>query len=479
MSNEYFGGAPNAFAGGMEFSAAQRARRQKENALNALIERFGPEAADPTALGQLEGIDQRREMQPYVMSGLERTQNAQEALVAEHGALAGDPTAHALDTQIDDRAQSQAQRAALNAAIFLKTAKARGADLGAAFDRIQTILPRIGIPADQLPSIRAQILSDPDSVDEFVAMLTTGDQNSVVRATGAPVPVYDDATGRLRLMQHMSDGTTQIVEGVTPASAVHAEARVNQGQERLGLGWRRLSHDEAKMRFPGTQPGVQYYETPDGRVVADVVPGSPQATAQNTAVSERVGEISQYIQGAYTTVIAPAEAIRRNGESIKEFMARSRWFQNSGALSGAGRRAAALVPDSDAREVATMLETLKANIGFTQLSNMTRGLGAVSERELQQLERVLGSLTLDRQPDMLKRDIDEVLRLHEDIVEKTEAAIERQQAELDRVQSNRGSSYGPPAPAPTPAGAAPAPAARGGSVVDMTDEELIRFYGGQ
>lgn len=444
MAREYFGGAPTAVQGGFEFGRAQRARQQKENALNALIERFGPEAADPAAYAQLQGVQQQAELHPYVLGGVQRADAAQKAAVAQLGPAAGDPAAQDMvDSQQKTQRELQ-QRAALSAAVFLQGAAKRGVDPNTAFDRVAEILPAIGYPAEQIAGLREQFISDPDSV---VAMLRSGDPNSVVRAVGQPTPVFDEASGKYKLLQAMTDGTTQLIEGVQPASTLQADQRIRQGDERLNQGWAKLSWDQVKQMLPAPQAGVQYWQTPDGRVVADVTPGSPQEAERDTAVAKQIGELSAAVQGAQLTVIAPAEVVQTNGSRVLDYMRQSGW--NSGVLPSNVRAAQAKVRGTQAWEVAQMLETLKANIGFSQLSNMTRGLGAVSERELMQLESVLGRLTVDRDPQLLEADIQRVLQLHRDIVQKTNQAIERQQGQINRLQE-RG-SFGPPQSRPATA----------------------------
>ncbi|MCK9513705.1 MAG: hypothetical protein M0R28_21110 [Pigmentiphaga sp.] len=452
MANEYFGGAPTAVQGGYQFGAADRLRRQRENALNALIERFGPEAADPAALMQLEGAQRQREMHPYTMGSLERTDAAQQAVVDQYGTVAGDPAAQGLANQQDQQNRELQQRAALNAAVFLQRAKSQGMDLGQAFDRVGQILPSLGIPAEQLMDLREQYIQDPDSI---VAMLRSGDPNSVVRATGNPTPVYDES-GNLRLMQQMSDGTTRIVEGVTPAAAAHAEGRLQQGAERLGLGWSNLEWDKVKEHMPARQQGVQLFPTQDGRVVADIVPGSP-AEQEFEATLRELDQGDRRLVQSFGVVADHANVVQTNAQRALDFFSGA----DAGILLQSLRSGARRVPGTRSYEAWDALETMKNNIAVDELQRMRQSsptggaMGNVSDRDIALLTGALGRLEVERDPERLVEDIQNIVSTYQRIVgyAQQDAESAEYRAQLRRQRS--GASFGPqPRPTPTPAAGA-------------------------
>lgn len=95
----------------------------------------------------------------------------------------------------------------------------------------------------------------------------------------------------------------------------------------------------------------------------------------------------------------------RNRESIDALIGKvSRWTTGAGSLL-------ANLPETDARNFAAELDTLKANIAFGELTAMREAsktggaLGAVSERELRLLESTLGALDTGQSPENLKAQL--------------------------------------------------------------------------
>lgn len=464
MANGYFGGAPTAVQGGFEFGAAQRRRKQQENALNALIERFGPEAADPAALGQLEGAQRQREMHPYTMGGLERTDAAQQAVVDQYGPTAGDPAAQGIANQQDQQNRNLQQRAALNAAVFLQRAKSQGLDPGEAFDRVGQILPSLGIPAEQLMELRAQYIEDPDSI---VAMLRSGDPNAVVRATGNPTPIYDEQ-GRLRLLQQMSDGTTKIIEGVTPAGAAHSEERLGQGRERLGLGWSNLDWDKVEAYLPSRQQGVQLFPMEGGRVVADIVPGSPAEQEFETTLREMDQGDRRMVQ-AFGSISDHANVVQTNAERALEFFSGA----DGGVILQSLRSGARRVPGTRSHDAWDALETMKNNIGIDELQRMRQSsptggaMGNVSDRDIALLTGALGRLEVERDPARLVQDIQNIVATYGRILEFAQQDAEGARYRTQLRQQRSGQSFGPQ-PRPTP-----------GQPAEESIEDLINRYAPQ
>lgn len=437
--SNYFGGAPNAFAGGMEFSAAQRQRRAQENALNALIERFGPEAANPAALATLQGVDQRQQMFPHQLGAAERSTAAHEANVQEHGDVAGDPAAVATDAAMSTRLRSTM----LNAARYLQATKKRGGDVTEAFGRVVPILSALNLPAEQIQGLQQQILTNPDSLDELVAMLSG---EGSVRAMGSPVRVYDDDTGRARLMIPMADGSMQLVEGVTPADTVLAEGRLAQGRERLGQGWARLSWDQVKAMLPSAQPGVQYWMDPSGRVVADVVPGAPQEREAEARTQEQSANDRKFVQ-SYGAVTDHAAVVQRGVERALPY------FQGagSGVILQSLRRGGALIPGTPAHEARSALEEIKNNIGIDELQRMRQSsptggaMGNVSDRDIALLTGALGRLEVEDDPERMAENLEFIATTYQRILAAAEQdATAAQRRMQEREQRGR---YGPPVPA--------------------------------
>lgn len=444
MAGNYFAGAPNAFAGGQEFSAAQRRRRQNENALNALIARFGPEAADPAALAALQAVQQRESLFPHQLGEAERATAAQEAVVAQHGAIAGDPSAVAVDEAMDARLRGSM----LNAARYLQSTRQRGGDTGEAFGRVIPILSAIGMPTEQIEATRQQILTDPDSLDELVRMLS-GETEGSARALGAPIPVYDEQ-GNPRLMQYLSDGTTRIIDGVAPVSAVLGEERLNQGRARIENQGRALSLDEAKLRGFNAPAGYQVWEmeNDDGtmRYVMDPIPGGPAEREVEEGDLELNAGDRKFLQ-SFGAVSDHADVVQRNAGRALEF------FQgaDAGIILQTIRSGARRVPGTRSHAAWNALESIKNNIGIDELQRMRQSsptggaMGNVSDRDISLLSGALGRLEVENDPQRLVEDINFITRTYERIL----AAARRDAAAAERRmqgRQNRG-RYGPSVPA--------------------------------
>ena len=470
MPDNYFAGAPNAFAGGQEFAAVQRRRRQNENALNALIQQYGPEAADPAALAAMQGITQDAQLFPHRLGAVERGTAAQEALVESQGALAGDPAAVAVDEAMRERLRGSMR----NAAYYLRSARERDGDTGEAFGRVVPLLSAIGMPAEQVEAARQQILTDPDSLDDLIAMLSGSEGQA--RALGAPIPVYD-AEGNPRLMQYLSDGTTRIIEDVEPVSAVQGEERLRQGQARIGIQGRRLTLDEMQARGWDAPEGYEMWEVEneDGttRYVMDPIPGGPAETTAETNVQERDAVDRKFVQ-SYGALSDHTSVVRRNAERALSF------FQgaDAGVLLQSIRRGAAIVPGTRSHGAAGALEAIRNNISIDELQRMRQSsptggaMGNVSDRDIALLSGALGRLEVEDNPERLVEDINFILRAHERIL----AAAEQDAAAARRRMQERGSRgrYGPQVPA------RPRTATQGvPDVSSMSDEDLLRILSGR
>lgn len=102
------------------------------------------------------------------------------------------------------------------------------------------------------------------------------------------------------------------------------------------------------------------------------------------------------------------ERASRTLASVRELSAKvNRWTTGIGSVL-------ARVPESDARNFAAELDTLKANIAFSELTAMREAsktggaLGAVSEREMQLLQSALGALDAGQSPQNIKKQLKKI-----------------------------------------------------------------------
>lgn len=428
---EFYGGAPNAFAGGRVFAGDMRRRRQQENALSALIDRFGPEAADPGALATLESVQQNRQLFPIQLEDAQRVGAARAAAVGAVGPLAGDPTALATVNGQRDRERALRQQAGLNAATYVQNVVRRGGDVAAAFDRIGSILPQLGYDPAQIPAIREQLVGDPAFAGDLVAALRSGDPNSVVRAIGQPVPVYD-AQGRPRLLQNYTDGSSEIIEGVTPANTLLAEGRLSQGDARLGLTARSLSLEEARMRGFDAPPGTQLYEQPDGTIVARMIEGTPQALEQDKALTERAAALRSSAAG-----LTAANDIASAGiEAIDDALALMNEI-GAGPLSTMFRLGQARIPGTQAAYLAERIKDVADRNMLEALQNVEGTLTPVSDTDAAALRSAYGALSISQDPAVLERNLRRIREIYARAAARSVENRTRAQTELERAQATR------------------------------------------
>lgn len=449
----YYGGAPNAFAGGAMFQRDRRALDYQENALRALIERFGPEAGDPTAWGQVQGIDQRRQLFPYEIAAqehlvktrpyeigrlehekalyphelgaAERRTDAYNALTDEFGPVAGDAGAHA----IQEAQNKELRGAALNAARALQAAKAKGGDLGTAFDRTVAVLRGIGLPAEAIAGFREQIVSDPDFVDEFVAMLSGTVDGTGRRAVGNPTAIID-AQGNPRLLQTYTDGSREVIPDVAPAQTVLGQVRLGQGQERLEQGWRQLSLEEARMRGFDAPVGHQIWEGPDGQIEARPIPGTAEAREaedRDRRITEEEFEARRAAEEQVEIATLALNALSNTRAQLDRFGA----LQGGSGPVGRATRSIGGLPVvqaiTDVGRYKDEVQTLLSHIAIDRLASIKATgatLGQITAPELAMLRASMGNLeAVGRDPELIRKDLDTIERILSDAQARAEAAL--------------------------------------------------------
>ena len=467
----YFGGAPNAFAGGQEFGAAQHLRRQQENALAALIAEHGPTAADPVAAGQMQALQQSSQLFPHQLGAAQRSTNANEALVQQHGPVAGDP--QAFGTQ--QSANQNLQTAGLNFARLLQAAKAKDpASLGAAFDRGLPILSAMGMPTAELAQLRQQLIDNPDFVDEFASLLSG---SSSGRGLSGGQPMYDEQ-GKLRWVIPTETGH-RVIDGFTPATAAQREISLNQGQQRIGVARQRLSLDEAKARGFDAPPGYEAW-IDEGTGTISMAP------VQNTGQAQEFESNLRRADQEDSTYATKAEIFNRRAATLDVSAQRALEYfgsANGGVILQNIRRGARLIPGTEAHNAWTALEEIKNNLAMDELDAMRQssvngssGFGQLTERELELLKNSRGMLETTNDPAVLNATLQRIQAQVATMRRVTQAdaqAAAQRRAERRAQYGNDLRAPRAPARAPRPASAQPQPA----GYLDDETEELLRRYG--
>lgn len=252
-------------------------------------------------------------------------------------------------------------------------------------------------------------------------------QNEALMNPPAPDPVFqggqwwDISSGQPQpLTQAQADQTAAqqnyeflVSQGVDPQTAMDRAfsggTTVNVGGEGMpGLG--KLSADYGYVMDPAT--GQPVIDPATGLPQAAPVPGSPAA--------QQIAEAAQMAEGQQ-------ELANRSGSVVLQDIDRALEQSNTfgttgligGQLSGLG--------GTPARDLDATLSTIRSNIGFDRLQQMREAsptggaLGAVSERELSELQAVLGNLSQNQSREQLQRNLNRLKEMYSEIVRKAES----------------------------------------------------------
>jgi hypothetical protein len=111
-------------------------------------------------------------------------------------------------------------------------------------------------------------------------------------------------------------------------------------------------------------------------------------------------------------------------------------------------KALSLVYGSDAYDVAKNIETIKANIGFKELSDMRQAsptggaLGQVAVQELNFLQAAISNLDVGQSPDQLRRNLGTVKKHYERWLATTRGELPPEDKEADTKKESKPSSTG-------------------------------------
>jgi hypothetical protein len=223
-------------------------------------------------------------------------------------------------------------------------------------------------------------------------------------------------------------------------------------------------------------PGYQAVQDPQtGRFTFEPIEGGPVAAEQIAAQEREVGRSAQRARAGSTVV----QDLQRALDLLPQLGALA---EQEGVVGGVTRTAQAALPGTVANRITQFTESALSNVGLDTLQQMRENsptggaLGQVPIQQQTRLEQVLGSLKIDQPPSVLDANIKRVINIYTDIIhgspEERALAVQRgtmtpeESAEIDQLYyqlpfDERGRLID------------------GSSGGDMSDEELLRMYGGQ
>ncbi|MEM1149458.1 MAG: hypothetical protein AAGI03_02735 [Pseudomonadota bacterium] len=176
------------------------------------------------------------------------------------------------------------------------------------------------------------------------------------------------------------------------------------------------------------QPG--YMHVPDGRggYVAEVIPG---------------GSVDREMQAAKDAAVVADENKLQSGGIVSEDIDRALAMVSESPTWTTGLAGQLLsgIGGTGARDLDAVLTTIRANIGFDQLQKMREAsptggaLGNVTERELANLQAVLGNLETSQGSDQLSYNLERLGKLYDNIMFKLSGYPGRENAGLDARQA--------------------------------------------
>jgi len=219
-----------------------------------------------------------------------------------------------------------------------------------------------------------------------------------------------EAAGTTGLMERLygmpPGGLQQAADRAVEAKAAQEEAEAferSMQRDASARGWAGIGLDREKFEYQ--------------KALADLEDSKDSASADNIARAAKTvvrdADDALYLLGDPS--VSPSDAV--SGINVSG-------FGGSGTISATARIAASKVPGTPEFEIASLIESVKSNIGIDTLLNIKRegsGLGQVPQQQLETLMGVLGRLDIARDPTLLQRDIRDVVTMYNDVLEKAGA----------------------------------------------------------
>ena len=215
------------------------------------------------------------------------------------------------------------------------------------------------------------------------------------------------------LSQLPEDASEQQIQAVLrrygePKTVLQALERKNNLDAQLAER-RRMQEDQNQFRREQMEKD-QDFKRELARLQADLKAGT--TFLQQQLIQEKIDGLRQKKQDAIDKQLASAEGVVDNTKVVLDKIVEAEKLVGKGT-TGIGSYLS-VIPGTSAKELSTVLGTIKARLGFDQLQQMRNAsptggaLGQVSNRELASLEGALSSLDQGLSPDALRQNLRQI-----------------------------------------------------------------------
>jgi len=215
------------------------------------------------------------------------------------------------------------------------------------------------------------------------------------------------------LSQLPEDATEQQIQAILrrygdPKTVLQAIERKSNLEAQLAER-RRIQEDQNQFRREQMDKD-QDFKRELARLQADLKAGT--TSLQQQLIQEKIDALRQKKQDAIEKQLSTAEGVVDNTKVVLDKIVEAEKLVGRGT-TGVGSYLS-IVPGTPAKELSTVLGTIKARLGFDQLQQMRNAsptggaLGQVSNRELASLEGALSSLDQGLSPDALRQNLRQI-----------------------------------------------------------------------
>lgn len=168
----------------------------------------------------------------------------------------------------------------------------------------------------------------------------------------------------------------------------------------------------------------------------EAIPGSP--------AEQKVKDLAAVKNKAKVQEVRSGGIVLKDLERLKKKIETAPWYSGVTGVPGA---VLSYIPGTNRVDAESLLETITANIGFDKLQAMREAsptggaLGAISDRELSNLQAVMGNLSLSQSETQLLQNVNRLNTVYRKILKKAEGYPNASDFGFDLTEENKTDIY--------------------------------------